>query len=322
MVHYTSTVLVQSEEHMDKIYELIEYGYECDYLDFKERQYNKDKSMDLITDIMAMANSRHNGDKFIIIGVKDRPEGKEIKGIEPKDFIDSSNYKQLIMNNIEPEIQFDYFKYEYKGSVLGIFRISSTDNKPYMLKKKYERLNEGHCLIRKGSMNALAKRSDFDYMYLNKGQFEIRFLEQSLHAVHDADDCASIVVALSNTTELPITIIGGTLYISNNQGEELSRHRVYGLDEFIGADFKLSLPPKSEVVGHLLVGFSSSDPFRLHIDEYGLCDEEYDFELLLLDAGQKKYSARIRQGSVFVDGDFLWKVKQQKGIPHKFRTYR
>lgn len=80
---------------MGKISELIEFGYECDYLDFKERQYNRDKNMDLIVDIMAMANSRHNGDKFIIVGVKDRPEGKEIKGIEPKDFIDSSNYTQI-----------------------------------------------------------------------------------------------------------------------------------------------------------------------------------------------------------------------------------
>ncbi|MFF2528837.1 helix-turn-helix domain-containing protein [Brevibacillus sp. NPDC058079] len=306
---------------MDKISDLIEFGFECDYLDFKERQYNKEKSMDLLTDIMAMANSRHNGDKFIIVGVKDRPEGKEIKGIEPKEFIDSSIYTQLILSNIEPEIQFDYFKYEYKGSVLGIFRIYSTDNKPYMLRKKYERLNEGYCLIRKGSMNALAKRSDFDYMYLNKGQFEIRFLEQALHAVHDADSCASIEVAFSNTTELPITIIGGTLYISNDQGEELSRHRVYGLDEYVGADFKLALPPKSEVVGHLMVGFESSDTLRLNIDEYGICTEKYDFELLLVDARERKYSATIRQASVFAIGDFLWKVKKQKGIPHKFRTH-
>lgn len=38
-------------------------------------------------------------------GVKDRPAGKEIKGNDPKDFIDSSNYKQIILSNIEPEIQ-------------------------------------------------------------------------------------------------------------------------------------------------------------------------------------------------------------------------
>lgn len=307
---------------MDKISKLIEFGYECDYLDFKERQYHKDKSMDLLADIMAMANSRHNGDKYIIVGVKDRPEGKEIKGIELKDFIDSSNYTQLILSNIEPEIQFEYFKYEYKGSILGVFRIYNTDNKPYMMKKKYERLNEGYCLIRKGSMNAVAKRSDIDYMYINKGQFEIRFLERALHAVHDADGCASIEVVLANTTDLPITIIGGTLYISNDQGEELSRHRVYGLNEYVGADFKLSLSPKSEVVGHLMVGFSSCDPFRLNIDEYGICAEEYNFELLLVDAREERYSATICQAIVFAKGDFLWKVKKQKGNPHKFRTHR
>lgn len=39
---------------MDKIAELIEFGYECEYLDFKERQYHKDKSMDLLMDIMAI----------------------------------------------------------------------------------------------------------------------------------------------------------------------------------------------------------------------------------------------------------------------------
>ncbi|WP_281884181.1 helix-turn-helix domain-containing protein [Paenibacillus sp. YYML68] len=305
---------------MDRIYELIEHGYECDYLDFKDKQYNKDKSIDLIGDIMAMANSRHAGDKFIIIGVKDRPEGKEINGIRPEEFIDSANYKQIILSNIEPEVQFDYFKFEYKGIVLGVFRIYNSENKPYMLRKKYERLNEGYCLIRKGSMNALARRSDFDYMYLNRGQFEVRFLEQTLHAVHDAKGCASIEVAISNTTELPITIIWGTLIIRNMQEVELSRHRVYGLDQYVGADFKLTLVPKSEVVGHLMVGFESSDPFRLNIDEYGISEDKYDFELLFMDTRENKYSVKISQASVFVNGDFLWKVREAKGIKHKFQN--
>ncbi|MFD2115789.1 helix-turn-helix domain-containing protein [Paenibacillus yanchengensis] len=307
---------------MDKVVELIEFGYECEYLDFKERQYHKDKSMDFLMDIMAMANSRHNGDKFIIIGVKDRPEGKELKGIDPKEFVDSSNYVQLVLNNIEPEIEFDYFKYEYKGLMLGVFRIYKTDNKPYMMRKQFGGLKEGHCLIRKGSTNTVAKRSDFDYMYLNKGQFEIRFLEQSLHAVHVKEGYASIEVVLANTTELPITIVAGTLYVCDGLRKELSRHRVYGLDEFIGADFKLALPPKSEVVGQLMVGFQSSDPFRLNIDEFGISAEQFYFELLLVDARKKQYSATMNKASVFVDGDFLWKVKEQKGIPHKFRTHR
>jgi hypothetical protein len=307
---------------VDKIYELIEYGYECDYLDFKEKQYSKEKYTDLIMDIMAMANSRHDGDKFIIVGVKDRPEGKEIKGIKPDEFIDSSIYKQVILHNIEPEIQFDYFKYEYKGVTLGIFKIYGTEDKPYMLKKKYERLNEGYCLIRKGSMNSLAKRSDFDYMYQNRGQFEVRFLEQILHAVHDAFSCASIEVAFSNTTDFPITIISGELIIRDKQGKQKTNHPVFGLDEYVGSDFKLYLQPKSEVVGRLFVGFSAFQPLLLNIDEFGLCEEKYDFELKLLDARQKEYSVMLHEGRVFADGDFLWKVKQLKGIPHTFRTHK
>lgn len=140
--------------------------------------------------------------------------------------------------------------------------------------------------------------------------------------MHDAEGYASIEVVLANTTEMPITIIGGTLYIRNHYGKELSRHHVYGLDDFIGADFKLSLSPKSELVGDLLVGFQSSDPLRLNIDEYGLGPEQFNFELLLVDAREKQYSITMEKASVIVNGDFLWKVKQQKGIPHKFRTHR
>ncbi|MEB4783721.1 ATP-binding protein [Paenibacillus jamilae] len=307
---------------MKKIDELIEYGYECNYLDFKENQYSKEKNMALIMDIMSMANSCHDGDKYIIVGIKDRPEGKEIKGINPHEFIDSSNYNQLITSNIEPDIQFDYFKYDYKGSLLGIFKIYNTNNKPYMMKKKYERLNEGHCLIRKGSMNAIAKRGDFDCIYMNRGCFEIRFLEETLYAVHDTEGCASIEVVLSNSTELPISIIDGEFHIRDKSGEKLTQHPVFGFDEYVGADFKLSLQPKSEVVGRLFLGFNSSNPITLNMDEYGICDRDYCFELLLLDARHKEYSAVLNQGKVFADGDFLWKVKKQKGIPHKFRKHR
>ncbi len=47
---------------MDKILDLIQFGYECEYLEYKEKQYSKEKHIDLIADIMAMANSRYKGD--------------------------------------------------------------------------------------------------------------------------------------------------------------------------------------------------------------------------------------------------------------------
>ncbi|NUU61261.1 AlbA family DNA-binding domain-containing protein [Paenibacillus agri] len=306
---------------MDKISELIQYGYECEYLDFKEKQYSKDKHMDLIIDIMAMANSRYKEDKYIIVGVKDLPEGKVIKGIEAKEFVDSSNYTQIVHGTVEPDIHFEYFKYDYEGVTLGIFRIFDTDNKPYMIRRKYERLEEGFCKIRKGSLNANAKRSDFDYMYVNKDKVEIKLQESVLHAVHDREGCASIEVLIANATERPLTIVGGVLIITNPEGVELTKHPVFGLDQYVGADFKLSLPPKSEVVGQLYVGFGSSDPFPLNIDEYGMGLATYKFELIFWDARKNEYSYKLSNGRVFARGDFLWKVKQSKGIKHKFRTH-
>lgn len=306
---------------MDSIINLIEYGYECEYLDYKEKQYSKEKHSDLITDIMAMANSRHEGDKFIIIGVKDKPDGKQIKGIPSEEFIDSATYTQVIHSNIEPEIQFDYFKYEYNGYTLGIFRIYNTNNKPYMIKKNFNKLNMGLCLVRKGSTNSAAKRSDFDFMYKYNGNFEMKFLEETLYGIHVNSGCASIKILLANTTECPITIISGYINILNKDGENITRLPVYGLDKIVGADFQISIFPKTEIVGDLFVGFSSSDPLRLGMGEYGIANQEYRFDLVLFDARDKEYSMTLEQGNILVKEDFLWKVRNKKGLLHEIKNH-
>ncbi|MNI86912.1 hypothetical protein D3C73_1440510 [compost metagenome] len=75
------------------------------------------------------------------------------------------------------------------------------------------------------------------------------------------------------------------------------------------------------MVGQLYVGFSSSDPFPLNIDEYGIGLSKYNFEVIFWDARKNEYSNKLTDGHVFANGDFLWKVKESKGIKHKFRTH-
>ncbi|WP_099188532.1 AlbA family DNA-binding domain-containing protein [Tepidibacter mesophilus] len=165
----------------DFIINLIENGYECDYLDFKAKQYSKEKYESLLKDIMAMANSKYEGDKYIIVGIKDKPSGeRDIIGINSEDFIDSSNYQQVVLNNIEPEVSFDYFPFEYKEKLLGVFKIYGNQDRPYMLKKKYNKLNEGLCLVRKGSQQSIAVRKDFDEFYLAKEKFEVKIMDPFL----------------------------------------------------------------------------------------------------------------------------------------------
>ena len=62
-------------------------------------------------------------------------------------FVDPSTYEQLIHQNIEPDINFEYFAHEIEGKKFGIFRIFGNSDRPYMMKKQKGDLHEGFCLI-------------------------------------------------------------------------------------------------------------------------------------------------------------------------------
>jgi len=90
---------------MDNLDDLIRYENEHSGLDFKAIQYTKDKYDDLIKDVMSMANTDVEKERYIIIGVKLKsPTERELLGIAKDDFIDSGTYQQVIRENIEPDI--------------------------------------------------------------------------------------------------------------------------------------------------------------------------------------------------------------------------
>lgn len=287
--------------------------HECEYLDYKAKTYGKKGSTDLLKDIIAMANASHNGSKYIILGVKDDMEkGKLIIGISNEDKVDSASYQQYILNNIEPDINLDIYYIEYNNKNIGVIEIKDTDDKPYMLKKQNDKLQAGYCLIRKGSQQSIATRKDFDNFYSNKDKFEVRLLGQTLRGVDLEHGCALLHVVLTNLTINPVTIMSGSLqiYLTNEKILELP---IYGLNEFVGADFKLELQPKSEKVGDFYIGFGSTECLVLNLDEYGYTDNEFKFQLNLYDVADNCYSTILNGCSVFARGNFLWKVKKRRG---------
>lgn len=292
--------------------DLIDNGYECEYLDYKSIQYNKEKHIDLIKDIMSMANSHFDGDKYIVIGIKAKSNGeKDIIGIPSEEFVDASIYQQIINQNIEPEIRFDYYPVEYNEKTLGIFEIHKSNNeKPYLMKKKYNNLHEGQCFIRKGATNFNALRRDFDLFYALKEKFEVKFMDSILAAAYPEIGCARINVTMRNHTKYPKVLNCGEIIIYNVQGEKLSVHPIYGYDDRImGAEFRLSFLPMEERLMELCVGFSSTDCIRLGINEYGFTEERFVFQLNVQDTNNITYNDNISDGMVFATGDFLWKVK-------------
>ncbi|WP_161780746.1 helix-turn-helix domain-containing protein [Tumebacillus flagellatus] len=297
----------------------IENENESEYLDFKSSNQYVFKKDSLIKDIMAMANSKYEGDKYIILGVKESPDGtKEVTGLEETEIRDPATYYELVLSNIEPDIDFRFFHFEYSGKRVAAIEISKENNRrPYMLKKKYESLHAGYCLIRKGCHQNIAMRSDYEQFFSSNGKVEIGILRPYLSAIHEEEGCADMEIFIRNLSDHPVTFIGGEFIVRSETNEILTRHSVYGFNEFVGSDFKLSLSPKSELVGEIYVGFSSSDCFPLGLDEYGTSLHNYRFELTFWDTNKKDYSAPIEQGFVYAKGSFLWKVQlkseQEKG---------
>lgn len=154
---------------MTNIEDIIRYENEGNSVDFKAIEYTKEKNIDLLKDVISMANADTLEDRFIIIGVKHSSDGKrEIKGVSQ--LTDSATIQQFIHENIEPEINIDYFPYIIDDKIVGILKISNcSNNQPYLIKKDYNfgsrHLRKGEGYIRKGSFQIPLVRSDYDRIY-------------------------------------------------------------------------------------------------------------------------------------------------------------
>ena len=164
------------------IIDYINNEIENEFIDFKLNIYdwsNAKSKGDFLNDIICLANSNAKGDKYIITGVKVKPDGeRKIKGIETSEAKDSAIYQELVTENIEPSISIEFKIIGYDSKKFGIFRIFECNDRPYLLKKKYGNYERGYIKVRKGSRNTNISRYILDSIYKeknsnNKSQFKI-----------------------------------------------------------------------------------------------------------------------------------------------------
>ena len=142
---------------MSSIEDLIQYHQECEFLDFKQEEYKSIKKHELIKDVLAFANADHEGDKFIIIGIKKVQNIVTVFEIENAD--DAGIIQQIITDNIKPHLNVSYTDYPYLGKNILILTIHNPSNKPYATKKVVNLpsgklfLKEDAMKIRVGSIN-------------------------------------------------------------------------------------------------------------------------------------------------------------------------
>ena len=162
---------------ISRVIEIIEYDSESHSIDFKREQYpieKHPKKHELLKDISAMANHPSEEDKYILIGVEEK-NGKANPFQNINDLIDQASYQQFVNSHIEPELNFEYNSFNYKGYRLAYFRIFNNNDRPYLLKKDVRNfLNNtmefraGDGFIRKGTSTDKITRSEFDNIYKRK----------------------------------------------------------------------------------------------------------------------------------------------------------
>ncbi|SEO09642.1 Putative DNA-binding domain-containing protein [Mucilaginibacter gossypiicola] len=188
-------------KHIDEIKEIIAHEGEGRSIDFKSIEYKSGIFMEFLKDVMAMANSAHIGNRYLICGVKYTSDtDKQILGIEGP-VTDSAVYAQLINDNIEPEVHFDYVDFDYEGKMLTAFVIYDCLDQPYMLKKAYIKLQAGDSFIRKGSSTKRLMRSDIDRIFEKRSSS--KYFQGELNLYFKETGADDLMVRVARDFELP-----------------------------------------------------------------------------------------------------------------------
>ena len=194
---------------MEEINELILFENENTRLDFKKIEYRKENYSSFLKDVISMSNANTKEDRYILIGLK--PKSEKDRGLEgiPGELTDSANLQQLVYENIEPELQLDYFSHIYKEYTIGVIKISNCNNQPYLMKKDYgngkNKLYRGEGFIRKGSHQTRLTRKDYD-RFTSKKNDDRHFKGEVIFSFETKSPKNEIVLVSVDDIKLPSQI--------------------------------------------------------------------------------------------------------------------
>lgn len=152
----------------EEVRELIDCHGESDYLDFKEEDYHKENKVELVKDVIALANSHSTRNKFIIIGIKEENNVcEDILGIDKDKVRDEAEFQQIVKTYIKDDLLTEYKIINIDGKDLLVIKIPATNNvnRPFMVKTQIKHLKENEIHIRKGSTTVLANKKDLEIMF-------------------------------------------------------------------------------------------------------------------------------------------------------------
>lgn len=145
---------------------------ESEFLDFKQTFHSN--NADLIHDILCMANSSHEGNRYLVFGISDN---KEIIGIDEQEVILSHNLYDLFKNiNLNRIPKIELRSTLINDKTIFFIEIHDLPNKPYFLLKDYHfqgrQVRAGVIYTRTGNTNTSISSTALDHeiekMYLER----------------------------------------------------------------------------------------------------------------------------------------------------------
>lgn len=161
-----------NESFYSEIMNLINSKTEGQYWDFKREPHKDNES--LLHDILCLSNTKHNGDRFLIIGVEDPSEDCKIVGLNENttkrkkeaDLNDFINSKEFGGGNV-PIVNVRTLNIDNKE--IDVIIIKNDMKKPFYLEEDYGKLKAYHIYTRTGDRNTPRNKNanfiDIEYMW-------------------------------------------------------------------------------------------------------------------------------------------------------------
>lgn len=136
-------------------------------LHLRDAVYGCAGRVQLVREVMGLANADTTGARHILFGVSKNDAGEtELKGLRDGALEEMETYADLVNRYIEPALKLTPIFNTVKGVLVGGLEIARCNNPPYMIKTDVSNeLRRGDCWLREGGLFRPAQRSDLDRMY-------------------------------------------------------------------------------------------------------------------------------------------------------------
>lgn len=198
-------------------------------LDFKREQYkimNDEsgiKTAEFIKDIVSFANTIRTETAYIIIGISNDNDEKELLGINQH--IDDAIFQEKIKDKVNPKPTFLYFTIKYRGKDFGVFEIPVAKYaEPIAPVLKMKGLEPGRIYFRRGSSNAEAIGREI--ININNWMESLPSVAETLSL---SDEISTLLTRTTSQKELLSSVISDTYRVAK-------KHHLNTLEKFCSGE--------------------------------------------------------------------------------------